>query len=169
VVDWTTLKTAHSIHIPIQRDVPWGVLKFLEGGLSIKRTQRDRLDPYVSNDSSPNSNSDGSQPMKLSNNPTAVASRRLRMRKRTRDGEQLPLLQAVDVHLDQHIASASNTASAVDTAGLSNISGTSNIVGASNIASTSNISGASSIVGTSDAAGTSNLVGANSFPAVVAL
>jgi hypothetical protein len=37
VVDWTTLKAAPGIHIPTQRDIPRGVLKFPEGGLSIKR------------------------------------------------------------------------------------------------------------------------------------
>jgi hypothetical protein len=139
VVDWTTLKAAPGIHIPTQRDIPRGVLKFPEGGLSVRRTIPEKPDPYVSSDSSPDSDSNGSQPMKLSNNPIAVASRRLRMRKRTWENEHLPLLQAGDVHLDQHTAGASNTA------------------------------GASDIAGASDAVGASNLVGANAFPLVVAL
>jgi hypothetical protein len=83
LVDWTTLKAAPGIHIPTEQDIPQGVLKFPRGGLSIKRTALEKMDPYVSNDSSPDSNSDEKQPMRLSNNPTAVASRRLRMRKRT--------------------------------------------------------------------------------------
>jgi hypothetical protein len=60
VVDWTTLKVAPGIHISTQRDIPQGVLKFLGRGLSIKRTQPEKPDPYVSSDSSPNSNSDRS-------------------------------------------------------------------------------------------------------------
>jgi hypothetical protein len=87
VVDWRTLKAAPGIHIPIEQDIPWGVLKFPGGGLSIRRTQVEKPDPYETSDSSPNSDSDGSQPLKLSNNPAAVASRRLRMRKRGRDDE----------------------------------------------------------------------------------
>jgi hypothetical protein len=118
---------------------------------SIKRTQSKRPDPYVSSNSALDSESDGSQPIKLSNNPAAVASKRLRMRKRTHDDEHLPLLQAGNVHLDQHTAGASNTAGASDT------------VGTSNIASANNIASASDIVGASDAAGT------NAFPTTIAL
>jgi hypothetical protein len=87
VVDWTTLKVVPGIHIPTQRDIPQGVLKFLERGLSIKRTQLEKPDPYVSSDSYPDSDSDGSQTLKSLNNPAAIASRRLRMRKRTCDDE----------------------------------------------------------------------------------
>jgi hypothetical protein len=60
VVDWTTLKAAPGIHIPTQQDIPWGVLKFPEGGLSIKRTIPEKSDPYVSSDSSLDSDSDES-------------------------------------------------------------------------------------------------------------
>jgi hypothetical protein len=88
--------------------------------------------------------------MKLLNNPAAVASRRLRMRKRTRDDEHLPLLQAGDVHLGQHTVGASNTAN------------TSGAVGSSNVMDASNI------VGASDVVDTSNLVGANTFPLAIA-
>jgi hypothetical protein len=130
VVDWTTLKAAPDIHIPTQRDIPQGVLKFPEGGLSVRRTIPEKADPYVSSDLFPNSDSDGSQPMKLSNNPTAVASKRLRMRKRTRDDEHLPLLQAGDVHLDQHTASTSNTAGVSGSGGANVTSGTSGSGGA---------------------------------------
>jgi hypothetical protein len=63
-------------------------------------------------DSDPNSDSDGSQPLKLSNNPAVVASRRLRMRKRGRDDEQLPLLHPPNLNVVSHIPGASNTAGA---------------------------------------------------------
>jgi hypothetical protein len=52
VVDWTTLKAAPGIHIPTQRDIPRDVLKFLKGGLSVRRTILEKPDPYVSSDSS---------------------------------------------------------------------------------------------------------------------
>jgi hypothetical protein len=145
VVDWTTLKAAPGIHIATQRDIPRGVLKFPEGGLSVRRTIPEKADPYVSSDSSPDSDSDGSQPMNLSNNLAAIASRRLRMRKRTWDDEHLPLLQVGDVHLGQHTA------------------------GASNMAGASNVAGASDIAGTSVAMGASISAGANAFPLAVAL
>jgi hypothetical protein len=80
-VDWRTLKAAPGIHIPTERDIPRGVLKFLGGGLSI-RTQVEKPEDYETSDSDPNSDSDGSQLLKLSDNSAAVASRRLRMRKR---------------------------------------------------------------------------------------
>jgi hypothetical protein len=83
--------------------------------------------------------------MKLLNNLAAVASKRLQMRKRTRDDEHLPLLQAGDVYLGQHTTGASNTAGAIGPTGASNI------------------------VGTSEAVGASNLAGANAFPLTVAL
>jgi hypothetical protein len=89
--------------------------------------------------------------MKLSNNPAAVASRRLRMKKRTRDDEHLPLLQAGVVHLGQLIA------------------GTSNKAGASGAAGVSNVAGASDIAGTSDIIGASNSAGTNAFLLAVAL
>jgi hypothetical protein len=41
----------------------------------------EKPEEYETSDSNPDSDSDGSQPLKLSNNPAAVASRRLRMRK----------------------------------------------------------------------------------------
>jgi hypothetical protein len=63
-------------------------------------------------DSDPNSDSDGSQPLKLSNNPAVVASRRLRMRKRGRDDVQLPLLHPPNLNVVSHIPGASNTAGA---------------------------------------------------------
>jgi hypothetical protein len=79
VVDWTTLKAVPGMHIPTQQDILQGVLKFPEGGLSIKKTQPEKQDPYLSSDSSPDSDSDGSQPLKLSNNLAIVESRRLQM------------------------------------------------------------------------------------------
>ena len=92
VVNWMTLKAAPNIHIPTQRDILQGVLKFPKGGVSIRRTIPEKLDPYISNDSSPDNDSIESQLMKLSNNPAIIASRRLRMIKRTQDDEHLPLL-----------------------------------------------------------------------------
>jgi hypothetical protein len=82
VVDWRTLKAALNIHIPTKRDIPQGVLKFLGGGLSIRRTQVEKPEEYETSDFDPDSDSNGSQPFKLSNNPATVVSRRLRMRRR---------------------------------------------------------------------------------------
>ena len=64
VVDWTTLKAASDIYIPTQRDISRGVLKFLEGGLSIKRTQLEKPNLYISSDLFSDSNFDRSQPIK---------------------------------------------------------------------------------------------------------
>jgi hypothetical protein len=82
MVDWRTLKAALGIHIPTERDILRGVLKFPGGGLSIRRTQVEKPEEYETSDSDPDIDSDGSQPLKLSNNPAAVASRRLWMRKK---------------------------------------------------------------------------------------
>jgi hypothetical protein len=87
--------------------------------------------------------------MKLLNNPAAVASRRLRMRKRTRDDEHLPLLQAGDVHLGQYTAGASNTA-VVSVA-----------VGASNSASANTFPHAVAFLGANITTGASGSGGAN--------
>jgi hypothetical protein len=111
MVDWRTLKAALGIHIPTEQDIPRGVLKFLGGGLSV-RIQVEKADPYETSDSSPDNNFDGSQPNKLSNNPAAVASRKLRMRKRGHDDEQLPLLHPPHLHVVSHIPGASNIAGA---------------------------------------------------------
>ena len=78
VVDWRTLKAAPGIHIPTERDIPQGVLKFLRGGLSI-RTQVEKPEEYKMSDFDLDSDSYGSQPLKLSNNPAAIESRRLRI------------------------------------------------------------------------------------------
>jgi hypothetical protein len=88
----------------------------------MKRTQPEKPDPYVSSDSSPNSNSDRSQPLKLSNNPAVVAFRRLWRRKRTNNDEQLPLLHLANLYVVPHIASPSHMA------GESNIAGTNEIL-----------------------------------------
>jgi hypothetical protein len=146
VVDWRTLKAAPGIHIPTERDIPRGVLKFLEGGLSIRRTQVEKADPYETSDSSPDSYSNGSQPLKSLNNPAAVASRRLRMRKRGHDDEQLPFLHPPHLYVVLHVPGTSNTA------------GTSNIVGVSNIAGANNIAGASNAMGASDTAGAGGML-----------
>jgi hypothetical protein len=62
MVDWRTLKATPDIHIPTERDIPQGVLKFPGGMLSIRRTQVEKPDPYETSNSSLDSNSDGSQP-----------------------------------------------------------------------------------------------------------
>jgi hypothetical protein len=147
VVDWRTLKAALNIHIPTKRDIPQGVLKFLGGGLSIRRTQVEKPDPYEMRDSSPDNDSDGSQPLKLSNNLAPVASRRLWMRKRGRDDEQLPPLHPPDLHMVPHMPGASNTTGTSNTAGMSNTLGASIIAGAGNIAGTNDTAGASDNVG----------------------
>jgi hypothetical protein len=87
---------------------------------------------YSKRDSDPDSDSDGSQPLKLSNNPAAVVSRRLRMRKRGRDDEQLPFLHPSHLNMVPHIPGASNTVGASNTAGASNTTGVMNTAGASN-------------------------------------
>jgi hypothetical protein len=125
MVDWRTLKAAPDIHIPTEQDIPRDVLKFLGGGLSIRRTQVEKPEDYETSDSDPNSDSDGSQPLKLSNNPAAVASRRLRMRKRGHDDGQLPLLHPPHLNVVPHISGASNTAGAINTAGTINTAGAS--------------------------------------------
>jgi hypothetical protein len=85
----------------------------------------------------------------LSNNPAAIASRRLRMRKRGRDDEQLPLLHPPHLNVVPHIPGASNTAGAINTAGSINTAGAINTVGTINTAGASN----------SDAAGASGSAG----------
>jgi hypothetical protein len=109
MVDWRTLKAAPGIHIPTEWDIPRDVLKFLGEGLSIRRTQVEKPNEYKTSDSDPDSDSDGSQPLKLSNNPTTVASRRLRMRKRRRDDEQLPPFHPPHLHMVPHIPGASSS------------------------------------------------------------
>jgi hypothetical protein len=111
MVDWRTLKAAPGIHIPTQRDIPRDVPKFPGGGLSI-RTQVEKPEDYETSDSDPDSDSNGSQPLKLSNNPAAVASRRLRMIKRGRDDGQLPLLHPPHLNVVPHILGVSNMAGA---------------------------------------------------------
>jgi hypothetical protein len=59
LVDWTTLKAAPGIHIPTEQDIPRGVLNFPGGGFRNKKTIPEKTDPYVSNDSSPDSDFDG--------------------------------------------------------------------------------------------------------------
>jgi hypothetical protein len=61
---------------------------------------------YASNNSSTGSDFDGSQPLKLSSNPTAVAFRRLRLKKRTQDDEHVPPNQDAKVHVGFQIEGA---------------------------------------------------------------
>jgi hypothetical protein len=116
-----------------------------------------KSDAYVSSESSPNSDSDGSQPLKLLNNPTIVASLRLQMKKRAQDDEKLPPLHTAEVYLGPHTTGASHMV------GVSNTAGVSNTVGASNTANASNITGAS------DTTGASNTAGTNTPSAAIAL
>jgi hypothetical protein len=95
----------------------------------------------------------------LSNNPAAVASRRLRMRKRGRDDEQLPLLHPPHLNVVPHTPGASNMA------GASNTAGAINMAGASNTAGPINTAGASS----SDAVGASGTAGASRMLLALAL
>ena len=148
VVDWRTLKAAPSIHIPTEQDIPRGVLKFPGGRLSI-RTQVEKPKEYKTSNSDPNSDFDGSQPLKLSNNPAAVASRILWMRKRGRDDEQLLFLHPPHLHVVPHIPDASNMVGASITASTSNIAGMSFVVGASNMVGASDATGASDTAATS--------------------
>jgi hypothetical protein len=175
MVDWRTLKAALGIHIPTKRDIPRGVLKFPGGGLSVRRTQVEKADPYEMSDSSPDSNSNGSQLSKLSNNPAAVASKRLRMRKKRRDDEQLLLLHPPHLHVVPHIpgtsitAGASNITGASTTAGTSNndATGASNTVGAGGmllalaLQGARNMAGARALAGADNNAGASESVGVN--------
>ena len=87
----------------------------------MKRSQPEKLDPYVSSDSSLDNDFDGSQPLKLSNNPLVVAFRRLRMRKRTHNDEQLLLLHLANLHMVPYIAGTSHMASASNTVGAKGI------------------------------------------------
>jgi hypothetical protein len=127
MMDSRALKAAPGIHIPTERDIPRGVLKFPGGGLSI-RTQVEKPKDYEMSDFDPDSHSDGSQPLKLSNNPAVVASRRLRMRKRGCDDGQLPLLHPPHLNVVPHILGAINMAGASNIAGASNTAGTSSVV-----------------------------------------
>jgi hypothetical protein len=91
----------------------------------------EKADPYKTSDSSPDSDSNGSQPLKLSNNPAAIVSRRLRMRKRGRDDEQLPNLHPPHLHVVPHVPGTSNTAGASIIAGANNAAGASDTAGTS--------------------------------------
>jgi hypothetical protein len=119
----------------------------------------EKPDEYETSDSDPDSDSDGSQPLKLSNNPAVVASRRLRMRKRGCDDEQLPLLHPPHLNVVPHIPGTSNTV------GASNTSGTSNTAGVSNTAGAMNTAGGSS----NDAVGASSTAGAGRMLLALAL
>jgi hypothetical protein len=171
VVDWRTLKGAQNITMPTERDIPRGVLKFPGGGLSIKRTQPEKPDEYETDDSDPDSDSDGGQPPRLSNNPAAVASRRMRMRKRGRDDEQLPPLHPPHLNIVNEIPGASNFPGAGSSAGaganiVNEIPGASNFPGAGSNAGVganivNEIPGASSFSGAGSSAGAGNIAGAN--------
>ena len=158
VMDWMTLKAIPNIDIPTQQEIPQGVLKFSKKGLSIHRTPLGKPNAYVFSDSSPNSNSNGSQPLKLSNNPIAIASKRFQMRKKKRNNEQLPPFHTAKVHLGPHTSGTSHTA------GASNIAGANNREGVSNTVGTNNPPIAVAFQGTNITLGACKLVGANFNP-----
>ena len=143
MVDRKILKAAPGIHIPTKRGIPWDILKFPGGGLSIRKTQVEKPKDYTTRNFDPNNDSDGSQPLKLSNNPAVVASRQLRMRKRRRDDEQLPLLHPPHLNVVLHISGVSNTAGMSNTTSASNTAGAINTMGTSS----SNATGASGTAG----------------------
>jgi hypothetical protein len=158
MVDWKTLKAAPGIHIPTERDIPRGVLKFPGGGLSIRRNQVEKPEDYKTSDFDPDSDSDGSQPLKLSNNLAAVASRRLRMRKRGRDDGKLPFLHPPHLNVVPHIPGASNTAGTINTAGTSSsdAAGAGGMLLALALQCARNMAGADNNPGTSESAGADN-------------
>jgi hypothetical protein len=163
MVDWRTLKVAPGIHIPTEQDIPRGALKFPGGGLSIRRTQVEKPEDYETSDSDHDSDSDGSQPLKLSNNPAAVASRRLRMRKKEHDDEKLPLLHPTHLNVIPYILGASNTAgaSSSDAAGAGGMLVALALQGARNMAGTDNNPSASGTSGADNNPGASGSAGAN--------
>jgi hypothetical protein len=121
-------------------------------------------------DSDPDSNSDGSQPLKLSNNPAAVASRRLRMRKRGRDDGQLPLLHPPHLNVIPHISGASNTAGASNTSGAINTAGasSSDVCGRRREASRTRLLWREKYGGTNNNPGASGTSGADNNPFLTA-
>ena len=127
----------------------------------------EKHEEFETSNSDPDNDSDGSQPLKLSNNPTTVASRRLQMKKRGRDDEQLPPLHPPHLHKVPHILGAGNTTGVSITAGASNMVGASDTAGASGmlplvaIQGASNTAGARATAGADNILGTSGLVGAN--------
>jgi hypothetical protein len=110
----------------------------------------EKPEDYETSDSDPNSDSDGSQPLKLSNNPAAIVSRRLRMRKRGHDDGQLPLLHPPHLNVVPHILGAINTAgsSSSDVAGAGGRLLALALQGARNMAGTDNNPSASGMSGT---------------------
>jgi hypothetical protein len=157
MVDWRTPNAAPGIHIPTEQDIPRGVVKFPGGGLSI-RTQVEKPEDYETSDSDPDSDSDGSQPLKLSNNLAAVASRRLRMRKKGRDDGQLPLLHPPHLNVVPHIPGASNMAGA----------SSSDAVGAGGRLLALALHGARNMAGADNSPGASGTSGADNNPFLTA-
>jgi hypothetical protein len=123
----------------------------------------EKADPYETSDSSLDSDFDGSQLSKLLNNPAAVASRRLRMRKRGRDDEQLPLLHPPHLHVVPHIPGVSNMAGSSITAGASNsdAAGASDTVGAGGMLLALALQGARNMAGARTSASADNNPGTN--------
>jgi hypothetical protein len=105
----------------------------------------EKPEDYETSNSDHDNDSDGSQPLKLSNNLGAIASRRLRMRKRGRDDEQLPLLHPPHLNVVPHIPGARNTAGASsnDAAGACGMLLALTFQGARNMAGADNNPGAS--------------------------
>jgi hypothetical protein len=75
-------------------------------------TQPRKLDRYVSSNSFINNDLEGSQQLKLSSNPVAIASRRLQFRKRTWNDEHVASHENAEVHMSPHMVGVSNTTGA---------------------------------------------------------
>jgi hypothetical protein len=123
----------------------------------------EKPEDYETSDSDPDSDFNGSQPLKLSNNPAAFASRRLRMRKREHDDEQLPLFHPPHLNVVPHIPRASNTAGAINTAGTSSsdAAGASGMLLALALQGAKNMAGADNNLGASETSGADNNLGAS--------
>jgi hypothetical protein len=123
----------------------------------------EKADEYKTSDFDPDNDSDGSQPLKLSNNPAAVASRRLRMRKRGCDDEQLPFLHPPHLHVVPYISGASNTVGAINTTGVSssNTEGASGTAGVGGMLLVLALQGVRNMAGADNNPSASELVGEN--------
>jgi hypothetical protein len=126
----------------------------------------EKPEDYETSDFDPDSNCNGSQPLKLSNNLAVVASKRLWMRKRGCDDEHLPLLHPPHLNVVPHIpgaintAGVSNTASAINTTGASS----SNVAGAGGMLLALALQGARNMAGVDNNPGTNGSAGADNNP-----
>lgn len=96
-VDWRTVKSSPAVTVPTTADIPRGVLLFPDGGLSILRTQVEVPDHYATDDSSPDSDSDGHRPEVPANSPSAPGARTMQGRKRPRPRALAPAMLAAAI------------------------------------------------------------------------